>query len=238
VTGGPPGADRLLVFSRTTGYRHASIPAGIGAFRELAAAHGLAVEATEDPAALAEGGLERYAAVVFLSATGEVLDDPGRAALQRYVCAGGGFLGVHSAANAEPGWPFYGRLLGARFAGHPEPQAAVVTVEDRDHPATAHLPARWRWDDEWYDFTADPRPAVRVLASVDERQYRGPAAGADRPLVWCQPVGAGRSFYTALGHAAGAYRAPEFQRHLLGALSWTARLPRLVRPARPGPAGG
>ena len=227
----PPG--RVLVFSRTTGYRHESIPAGVRALRELGAELGLATEATEDPAALAEGGLERYAAVVFLSATGEVLDGPGRAALQRYVCGGGGFLGIHSASNAEPDWPFYGRLVGARFAGHPDPQTAEVTVRDHGHPATAHLPARWRWYDEWYDFTAGPLPAARVLASVDERQYRGPAAGTDRPLVWCRPVEDGRSFYTALGHTVEAYQAPEFRRHLLGALGWTARLPLPETPPEP-----
>jgi len=230
-------AGRVLVFSRTTGYRHESIPAGVRALRELGAERGLAVEATEDPAALAEGGLERYAAVVFLSCTGEVLDEPGRAALRGYVCGGGGFLGIHSASNAEPDWPFYGRLVGARFASHPDPETAEVTVEDHGHPATAHLAARWRWYDEWYDFTADPRPTVRVLASVDERQYRGPAAGADRPLVWCQQVDAGRSFYTALGHTVEAYQAPAFRHHLLGALDWTARLPPPDRPApdRPPP---
>lgn len=135
----------------------------------------------------------------------------------------GGFLGVHSAACTEYDWPYYGELLGARFAGHPAFQPGTVLVENRNHPATAHLPERWEWSDEWYDFRTGPRrPGVRVLATVDETGYEGGGMGADHPLVWCGDSGAGRSFYTALGHADEAYSDPAFRRHLLGGLRWAA----------------
>ncbi|GLW72120.1 hypothetical protein Kpho02_44190 [Kitasatospora phosalacinea] len=101
-------------------------------------------------------------------------------------------------------------------------QTATVTVEDRRHPATAHLPERWEWTDEWYDFTVNPRASVRVLAGVDERGYRGGAMGADHPLVWCHRVAAGRCFVTALGHEERAYRDQDFLHHLSGALAWVA----------------
>ncbi|QKW23998.1 ThuA domain-containing protein [Kitasatospora sp. NA04385] len=221
-----PPTDRptdVLVYTRTTGYRHASIPAATEALRELGREHGFAVEATEDPAAFTDASLAGRGAVVFLSTSGEVLAPDGRAALRRWVEGGGGFVGVHSAACTEYGWPYYGGLLGARFAGHPDVQPATVLVEDRDHPATAHLPARWEWCDEWYDFRDNPRPGVRVLASVDESGYRGGAMGGDHPLVWCRESGAGRSFFTALGHAEEAYADPLFRRHLLGGLRWAAR---------------
>ncbi|WP_377268626.1 ThuA domain-containing protein [Peterkaempfera sp. SMS 1(5)a] len=214
----------MLVFSRTTGYRHDSIPAGVAAFRELGTEHGFSVHATEDHRVFTEESLAGYAAVVFLSTSGEVLDDTGRAALEGFVRGGGGFAGVHSASGTEPDWPFYGELVGARFAGHPEIQAAALTVEDPDHPATEHLPRLWAWTDEWYNFAGNPRPSVRVLASVEESRYRGGTMGADHPLVWCRPVGAGRSFFTALGHCDEAYLTPEFRRHLLGGLLWAARL--------------
>lgn len=229
-----PVSDRVLVFSATAGYRHESIPAGAAALADLAAPHGLRVTHTEDQRELGAAVLDGCAAVVFLSPTGNVLDDQTRRRLRGYVTGGGGFLGVHAAACAEDEWPYYGRLLGARFDGHPEIQTAEVTVEDHDHPATAHLPERWTWTDEWYNFRANPRgdgagthvgDGVRVLASVDEHGYQGGTMGADHPLVWCRQPGAGRSFYTALGHLDTAYADPDFRAHLLGALLWCAARP-------------
>ena len=217
-----PPLPRVLLFSRTAGFRHDSIPAATEALRGIADAAGLELVATEDPDAFTAPELARCRAVVFLSTTGSVLTDDGRRALQAFHRTGGGFLGIHSAAGTEYDWPYYGTLVGARFRSHPEPQPAVVTVRDRSHPATAHLPELWSWDDEWYDFRSNPREAgVRVLASVDESRYRGGLMGADHPLVWCQdPADAGRSFYTSLGHHADAYTDPAFRRHLAGALDW------------------
>lgn len=215
---------RLLVCTRTTAYRHDSIPAAVAAVRELGDAHGFDVDATEDPAAF-ETPLDDYAAVVFLSTSGEILTPDGRARLSAYVESGGGFAGVHAAACTEDDWPYYGELLGARFARHPAHQPGKLVVEDGDHPATRHLPPVWDFTDEWYDFRANPRGAVRVLASADESSYEGGGMGDDHPLVWCRQQGAGRVFYTALGHAAEAYADPDFRAHLLGGISWAARLP-------------
>jgi type 1 glutamine amidotransferase len=128
---------------------------------------------------------------------------------------------VHAAACTEYGWPEYGDLLGARFDGHPDPQPGVLTV-DRGHPATAHLPERWSWTDEWYDFREGPVDEVTVLATVDERTYRGGGMGGFHPLIWCREYGRGRSFYTALGHPPKAYADPGFQELLLGGLTWAA----------------
>ncbi|GAA4902071.1 ThuA domain-containing protein [Streptomonospora salina] len=215
--------ERVLVFSRTTGYRHDSIPAGTAALEELGRRHGFETDATEDPAALGSG-LAGYSAVVFLSPSGAVLDDPARAALADYVASGGGFCGVHAASTAEPGWPFYADLVGARFTRHPEVQPARVRTEDRTHPATAHLGATWTLTDEWYDFDRDPRAdgTTRVLLSVEEDTYRGGGMGPGHPIAWCRGVGAGRSFYTALGHPSSAYAEPAFRSHLLGGLRYAA----------------
>ncbi|MGC4971410.1 ThuA domain-containing protein [Streptomyces sp. DT199] len=214
-------APRLLVLTRTTGYRHDSIPAGIAALRTLG---DFEVHATEDPAAL-EQSLDDHAAVVFLSTSGEILTPAGRERLAAYVEAGGGFVGVHAAACTECDWPYYGELLGARFARHPLHQPGKAVVEDHDHPATRHLPAVWEFTDEWYDFRTNPRGSVRVLATADESSYEGGGMGADHPLVWCRDHGRGRVFYTALGHAPEAYEDPAFRAHLLGGITWAARLP-------------
>ncbi|RBM17529.1 ThuA domain-containing protein [Streptomyces sp. PT12] len=216
---------RILVYSRTTGYRHASIPAGVEAFRRLGAEHGLDVTATEDPDELTRG-LPGSRAVVFLSTSGDVLTDEGRAALRGFVADGGGFVGVHAASTTEYGWPWFGEtLVGTVFDGHPDLQPGVVSVEDRDHPATAHLGERWEFTDEWYNFATNPRERVRVLAAADESTYTGGRMGADHPLVWCHERAGGRSFYTALGHSDECFSDPDFTRHLLGGLRWAACLP-------------
>lgn len=213
-------APRVLVYTRALEYRHASIPDGVEALVRIGEQNGFAVEtsdATLDP--------DGCAAVVFLSTSGDVLTPESRAALLAYVAGGGGFVGIHSAACTEYGWPAFGELLGAVFAGHPALQPGVVVVEDRDHPATAHLDPTWRLTDEWYDFRANPRGSVRVLASVDESSYVGGSMGADHPLIWCREHGEGRVFYTALGHTSEIYSDPMFLGHLLGGISYAARLP-------------
>ncbi|MFE7648018.1 ThuA domain-containing protein [Streptomyces phaeoluteigriseus] len=231
---------RLLVYTRTTDYRHDSIPDAVTAVRALGE---YAVVHTEDPSAL-EASLDGYAAVVFLSTSGEVLTPAGRERLARYVDSGGGFVGVHAAACTEYDWPYYGELLGARFARHPALQPGKALVEDRDHPATRHLPAVWDFTDEWYDFRTNPRGRgegqgegagqgecagqdggrgrVRVLLTADESSYDGGRMGPDHPLVWCRAQGAGRVFYTALGHSSEAYRDPDFVAHLGGGIGWAA----------------
>ncbi|WP_369263319.1 ThuA domain-containing protein [Streptomyces sp. R35] len=214
-------AFRVLVHTRTTAYRHDSIPAAVAAVRSLGAAHGFDVDATEDPGAF-EAPLDPYAAVVFLSTSGDVLTSQGRDRLREYVEGGGGFVGVHAAACTEYDWPYYGELLGARFDRHPDFQPGKAVVEDHGHPATQHLPPVWEFTDEWYDFRTSPRGAVRVLASADESSYEGGGMGEDHPLVWCREQGAGRVFYTALGHACEAYADPDFRAHLLGGITWAA----------------
>lgn len=211
---------RLLVYTRTTDYRHDSIPDAVAAVRAWGE---YTVDHTEAPAAL-EGSLDGYAAVVFLSTSGEVLTPAGRERLAGYVEAGGGFAGVHAAACTEYDWPYYGELLGARFARHPDHQPGTVVIEDHDHPATRSLPPRWDFTDEWYDFRASPRGRVRVLAVADESSYTGGGMGADHPLAWCRQQGRGRVFYTALGHASGAWADPHFRAHLSGGVAWAAGL--------------
>ncbi|MEV8228428.1 ThuA domain-containing protein [Streptomyces sp. NPDC079167] len=211
-------APHVLLYSRTTAYRHESIPDGIKAFTELGEQHGFTVEATELPAAFEGQELGRYSAVVFLSTSGDVLTDEGRANLASYHRNGGGFMGVHAAACTEYDWPYYGTLLGARFARHPPLQPGTLVVEDTGHPATGHLPRRWDLIDEWYDFRTNPRSGVRVLATVDEHSYEGGGMPDDHPVMWCHANGGGPVFYTALGHTGDAFRDPLFRSHLWGGL--------------------
>lgn len=218
-------ADRVLVFSKTAGFRHDSIPDGVAAIRSLGAEHGFAVDATEDASVFDDARLASYRAVVFLSTSGEILDGGQQAALRRYVEAGGGFVGVHSASDTEYEWPWYEGLVGAYFKGHPAVQPAAITVTDRAHASTRTLPARWERTDEWYNFRSNPRARVHVLATLNEATYTGGDMGADHPISWCQFYDGGRAWYTALGHTRESYSEPLFLQHLLGGIRFAAGFP-------------
>jgi type 1 glutamine amidotransferase len=220
----PEGKGRVLVFSKTAGFRHDSIPAGIAAIRQLGRAHGFSVSATEDASAFRARTLRGFNAVVFLNTTGDVLGPAQQSAFRAYIRHGGGFAGVHAATDTEYDWPFYDRLIGTHFQSHPAIQPATVEVADRRHPSTRDLPRRWTRADEWYNFAADPRGRVHVLAVLDESTYSGGTMGADHPIAWCHRVHGGRSWYTALGHAAESYSEPLFRKHLLGGILWAAGL--------------
>jgi type 1 glutamine amidotransferase/glucose/arabinose dehydrogenase len=220
------GADvqRALVFSRTEGFRHGSIGTGRRCFDELAREHGFEVRFTEDPSWFDAATLSAYDAVVFLNTTGDVLDDDQQAALEAFVEAGGGFLGVHSAADTEYDWPWYGKLVGAWFAGHPHIQQALVRVKDAAHPATADLPKEWRRVDEWYDYRAPVDPDVRVLLALDQSSYEGSQMPAGQhAIAWCHERFGGRALYTGGGHTDEAYAEPLFRQHLVRALGWVAK---------------
>ncbi len=212
----------VLVFSKTTGFRHDCIPKGIQTVREIGQTNGWRVEATEDANAFTAENLAKFDAVVFLCTTGDVLNSQQQAAFEAYIRSGGGYAGVHSATDTEYEWPWYGRLAGAYFVSHPHIQAAHVVTEDRAHPSTSFLPAPWMRVDEWYDFKVNPRPNVRVLASLKPDSYQGSKMPDDHPIVWCQEFEGGRSWYTGLGHTVGTYDEILFRRHLMEGILWAA----------------
>jgi type 1 glutamine amidotransferase len=214
---------KVLVFSKTTGFRHDSIPAGIQAIRNLGAANNFTVDATENDALFTDANLAQYKTVVFLSATGDPVGTQAeKDAFQRYIEHGGGFVGVHAAADSGYNWPWYGKLVGAYFKQHPAIQPASLHVEDGVHPATQGLPVSFTRTDEWYDFQSNPRGAVHVLTNVDDNSYTGSTMGADHPNTWCQNYDGGRSFYTALGHTVESYSEANFLHILLGGIMSTA----------------
>jgi type 1 glutamine amidotransferase len=210
------------VFSKTTGFHHDSIPQGIAAVRALGTDHDFAVDSTEDARRFTDAELARYKVVVFLSTTGDILEADQKAAFERYIRSGGGFVGIHSASDTEYQWAWYGRLVGAYFASHPETQRATVRIEDPAHPSTKSLPPVWQRTDEWYNFRSNPRGAVHVLMTLDEATYSGGRMSADHPIAWCQMIDGGRSWYTAMGHTAESYGEPFFRLHLLGGIESAA----------------
>jgi cytochrome c len=218
----PPGQPRVLVFSKTAGYRHSSIEAGVAAVRKLGADQGFAVDATEDAGAFSDNNLRRYRAIVFMSTTGDVLDAAQQSVLERYIQAGGGWVGVHSATDTEYDWPWYGRLAGAYFTSHPNNpnvRKGTFRVLDKTHPSTVGLPDRIEREDEFYNFKSID-PSIRVLVDIDEKSYEGGTNGDRHPMSWYHDFDGGRAWYTNMGHTESTFTEPLFLQHLLGGLRW------------------
>ncbi|HZH37357.1 MAG TPA: ThuA domain-containing protein, partial [Flavisolibacter sp.] len=210
---------RLLVFSRTEAFHHTSIPAGNAALLKLGKEHGFEVDTTTDNTVFREENLKQYAAVVFLSTTGNVLNSEQENAFERYIQAGGGFVGIHAATDTEYDWGWYGRLVGAYFESHPKTQDATLRVLNTNHPATAPLQAEWRRNDEWYNFKKLSKD-ITPLITIDEKSYEGGRLGDNHPMAWYHEYDGGRAFYTALGHTEESYAEPLFLAHLLGGIRY------------------
>ena len=214
-----------LVFSRTAAFRHSNIDEGIAAIQQLGIEHHFSVTTTEDSAAFNDANLQQFEVVIFLSTTGDVLNEAQQGAFERYIQAGGGYAGIHAASDTEYSWPWYGNLVGTYFKDHPPgTPTATVKVEDPAHASTHGIEARWQRTDEWYNFQTNPRGKVHVLASLDEATY-APGAGAmgvEHPIAWCQEYDGGRSWYTGMGHTEASFAEPKFLGHILGGIKTAA----------------
>lgn len=210
---------RVLVFSKTAGFRHASIPQGIAALKALGEKHGFLVDATENAEVFTEDSLSKYSAVVFLNTTGDILNHYQQAFFERYIQAGGGFVGIHSATDTEYKWPWYNKLVGAYFASHPQIQEATLEVIDHGHPSTDSLPDLWQRTDEWYNFRSFYE-GINVLINLDETSYEGGENGENHPMAWYHAFDGGRAFYTGSGHTPESYTELAFLNHVLGGIEY------------------
>ncbi len=208
----------VLVFTKTMVYEHASIPVGIQAIEALGAANNFEVVATADAQVFENDGLMGYSAVVFLSTTGNVLNHLQEAGLERYIQSGGGFVGIHAAADTEYDWRWYGQLVGAYFESHPKIQKATYQVVG-DIPGTSLEKGTWVRQDEIYNYKL-LQPDINVLVTVDENTYEGGTDGSDHPMSWYHDFDGGRSFYMGLGHTSESFTEDRFLSHLLGGIKY------------------
>lgn len=220
------GEPAVLVFCKTAGYHHESIADGIVAIQKLGAENGFTVDTTTNSAWFRDDTLSKYSAVVFLSTTGDVFDHYQEASFERYIQAGGGYVGIHAATDTEYEWGWYGRLAGAYFLEHPgmsdtfnNVQEGVLHVADHKHEATKHLPEQWKRTDEWYSFKK-MNPEVEVLMTIDEKTYKGGKNGDNHPMSWYHNYDGGRAFYTALGHTKESFTEPDFLKLILGGIKY------------------
>ena len=219
---------RLLVYTHTRGYRHAdAIMAADTTLRARLAQYDIVVDDTENPGEFTAENLARYRAVAFLYTAGnDVLTAEGKQAFEDFVRDGGGWFGLHSAADTEYLWPFYTELVVTPFRTHPPIQEATMTIEATSHPTMKGLPSPWTATDEWYDFMANARDTsgVTILATIDEASYSGGSTGIDHPMIWCHEELGGRAFYSALGHMPERWQEEPFLAHVDSAVRWVMRL--------------
>jgi cytochrome c len=214
---------KILVFCKTAGYYHQSIPDGKLAIIKLGQENKFGVDTSSDATVFNKEHLKQYKAVVFLSTTGNVLNEEQQAAFEQYIRAGGGFVGVHAATDTEYDWPWYGKLVGAYFQSHPATQEATLDIVDSKFIATKHLPKRWTRKDEWYNYKwmADD---LHVLMTIDETTYTGVRMGKTHPMSWYHEFDGGRAFYTELGHTSESFTTDTlYLQHLLGGIQYAMK---------------
>jgi type 1 glutamine amidotransferase len=214
--------ELVMVFTKTTGFRHQSIEKGVKTLRELGRKNGFIALQTESSEDFTPQNLANYKLVVFLNTTQDVLNDNQQKAFESYIKNGGAFLGIHAASDTEFDWPWYGKLVGGYFENHPNNpnvRSAKIHVLDKSHPSTSHLPDVWSRSDEWYNFK-NLNPNVTVLMNLDETSYEGGTNGENHPIAWYHEFDGGRSFYTGGGHTDESFDEPLFRQHLLGGIEW------------------
>jgi len=220
---------RVLVYTKNgKGYVHDNIAASVAAIKKLGTENKFAVDVSDDPAVFTDQNLKRYKALVFDNTNNEIFDnEEQKAAFQRYIRTGGGFVGIHAASGAMREWPWFWELLGGKFLRHPKMQAFTVKVKDAKDPSTAHLPAAFQWTDEFYFLDHMPE-GLHVLLAGDlttlddpaKEKYPGKKFGDEFPLAWHHQFEGGRAWYTALGHKPEHYSDPKLAQHILGGILW------------------
>ncbi len=211
--------QNVLVFTKTEGFRHESIEAGVALIEKLGQENHFKVTHSENASLFNKDTLSHYNAVIFLNTSGDILDEGQQRAFEFFMEKGGGFVGVHAASDTEFDWPWYGMLVGAYFDNHPKIQEAEIQVKMPSHSTCSHLGETWTRTDEWYNFK-NISPNIKVLLNLDESSYEGGTNGPSHPIAWYQEFAGGRSFYTGGGHTKESYGEEAFVKHLLEGIKY------------------
>ncbi len=213
--------DKILVFSKTNGWRHKSIPSGIAALKKMGLENNWHIDATEDSLQFNYENLKKYKTLVFVNTTGDILNSQQEQAFKRYINEGGGFVGIHSASDTEHDWPFYAQLIGGHFKSHPAQQTATLKVhKENNHPSIAHYGDSFQKFDEWYNFKKPVVSHVNVLLELDESSYTGERMGIKHPIAWYHHFEGGRIFFTGMGHTNETFEDANFLKHLKEGILW------------------
>jgi uncharacterized protein len=222
---------KALLFTKTDGFHHESILEGVSTIRQLASRNDFTVDWHENATIFNDKALEKYEVIILLNTTGNILTNEQQAAFEKFIRAGKGFVGIHSASDTEYEWPWYTKMVGMMFKIHPKNQTAYLKVENTNFPGMERFPAKLLWTDEWYEFGERKADDLKFLLSVDEKSYNpyakwgeneGKGMGNFHPVSWYHPYDGGRAFYTALGHIPLTFSDQIFQNHIYGGIYWAA----------------
>jgi type 1 glutamine amidotransferase len=229
----PKQPRKVLIYTRATGYYHASIPLGAKAFELMGERTGAftAVD-SDDPASFEPSKLKDFDAIVMMSTTGELFTEKGadtaglRASLLNFVRSGKGIVGVHAACDCSYQWPDYGDMMGGYFNGHPW-GPVVIRIDEPSNPVNAAFGGKpFAIREEMYTFKAPwSRDKLRVLTSIDlgaskiDRGLNRPN-DQDYAVSWIKRYGEGRVFYCSLGHGDGTYYQPTVMAHFLAGIQF------------------
>lgn len=222
---------KVLLFTKTAGWHHESINEGVDGVRALAKRHQFQVDWQEDAGRINTENLKQYDVIIFLSTTGDILNDEQQAAMEAFIQSGKGFVGIHAASDTEYDWKWYTQLVGRMFKTHPANQTTRVTVVDNKFPGLERMPESFLWTDELYEFREETVEGLNYLLTIDESYYEIQAPWSNRktegmgdfhPSAWYHEFDGGRSFYTALGHMPETFSDVMFLEHLYGGIYWAA----------------
>jgi type 1 glutamine amidotransferase len=209
--------EKVIVFTKTAGYRHESIEKGVETIIELGNENDFDITHSEDATIFNKENLSQYELVIFLNTTEDILNLEQQNNFEDFINNGGSFMGIHSAADTEYDWPWYGKLVGAYFMDHPEKSNAQIIRVDETHLSSKHFPDTWTRYDEWYNYKSI-NPDIKVILKLDETTYIGGKNGLNHPIAWYQEFDGKRMFYTGMGHTKESYSEPDFKNHLLGGI--------------------
>ncbi|MCU0339590.1 MAG: ThuA domain-containing protein [Spirosomaceae bacterium] len=236
----PANQPAVLVFSKTTGFRHgASIDASKPVFVSLAQKNGWFLYETEEGSVFNAEQLAKFSVVIFNNSTGEVINDDQKRALEQYVENGGSLVGIHGAGDDSHHWDWYEQnLMGAKFSHHPlnpQFQKTDVILDTPKDSLFLRLKARWAHTDEWYVFFENPRKkGFQIVYTIDGETINPNAElpllssktfgmGKDHPVAWYKTTGKGKTFYTSMGHAENTWQEANFVQMIENALQWTVK---------------
>jgi len=211
----------VLIFTKTNGFVHVeAINEGIKLISNIGQQNNFNVAHTNISSFFTEENLKNYQSIIFLNTTLDVLNKGEEIVFKNFIQNGGGFVGIHSAADTEYKWEWYGKLVGAYFKNHPEIQKAKISTITKNHISTSHLNATWEIEEEWYNYK-NINPEITVLLNLDESTYDGGENGKNHPITWYHEFDGGKSFYTGLGHKSETYHDKRFIKLITGGILYT-----------------
>jgi uncharacterized protein len=220
-----------LLVTKTAGWHHESINEGVTAIKELATRNFFNVQWHQEGATVTDKYLENFQVIIFLNTTGDIFKEDEQKAIEKFIKAGKGFVGIHSASDTEYGWEWYTKLVGRMFKIHPAIQTAKLRLTENKFSGLDQFTDGQFWTDEWYEFSPETTTDLKYILAVDETSYnakvqwgekKGEGMGSFHPVAWYHDYDGGRSFYTALGHMPAVYSEPAFLNHIYAGIYWAA----------------